>query len=62
MFGLFEEPGLYINHNCDPNLGNVDNEDGCYNLVAIRDIKKGEQLFFDYDSQNYVVENFKDLC
>jgi len=37
---------IFINHSCDPNAafkGEVD-------LIAIRDIKKGEEITFDYSS------------
>lgn len=35
----------YINHSCDPNCGIK----RLTNLVAMRDIKKGEELLWDYD-------------
>lgn len=35
---------LYINHSCNPNVG----MDGQINYVAMRDIKKGEELCLDY--------------
>lgn len=37
-------PQHYINHNCDPNIGFK----GQIFMVAIRDIKKGEEIFYDY--------------
>lgn len=38
-----------INHSCNPNSGLV-YRDGRVELVAIRDIKKGEELSFDYST------------
>ncbi|MGK2848932.1 MAG: SET domain-containing protein [Minisyncoccota bacterium] len=37
-------PARYINHSCNPNLG----VRGKLLFVALRDIKKGEELTFDY--------------
>lgn len=39
-----EDPGKYINHSCEPNAGIRNNRD----IVAIRKIRKGEEIFFDY--------------
>ncbi|KAI4387974.1 hypothetical protein MLD38_000356 [Melastoma candidum] len=46
--------GRFINHSCDPNCRTekwMVNGEICIGLFAIRDIKKGEELSFDY---NYV--------
>lgn len=43
---------LYLNHSCNPNAG----VGGNYMFVAMRDIKKGEEITFDYamtDDENY---------
>ena len=37
--------GRYINHSCEPNCG-IKNK---IKIVAMRDVKKGEWLTFDYD-------------
>lgn len=48
-----------INHSCDPNLGF--NEKG--QLVAIRDIRAGEELCFDYAmSDSDPIDEFKCEC
>src|SRR5688572_13333987 len=39
-------PGKYTNHSCDPNTGLRDP----MTLVAIKPIKKGEQICFDYST------------
>ena len=35
----------YINHSCEPNCGIK----GLFTIVAMRDIKEGEELLWDYD-------------
>lgn len=40
------EPYVYFNHSCDPNAGMK----GSGTLFAIRPIKKGEEITFDYSS------------
>jgi len=39
-----DNTGIFINHSCDPNVG----PDGDIIHVALRDIKKGEELCYDY--------------
>jgi uncharacterized protein len=41
-----EEPGVFINHSCDPNAGVVND----VLLVALRDIVRGEQIMMDYST------------
>ncbi|MFW5704611.1 MAG: SET domain-containing protein [Nanoarchaeota archaeon] len=51
----------YINHSCNPNCESEDG-DGKIIIRAIKNIKKGEELSFNY---GYDVENYKDhpcLC
>jgi uncharacterized protein len=38
----------YINHSCDPNCEAVNYDDEEVWIVALRDIKKGEELSYDY--------------
>lgn len=42
-------PFDYLNHSCEPNLGIR----GKINFVALRDIKKDEELYFDYSISEY---------
>jgi hypothetical protein len=42
--GSADEEGEWVNHSCDPNLG----VQGQITLVAMRDIKAGEEVCFDY--------------
>lgn len=46
----------YINHSCDPNC-ETENEDGHIWIVAIKNIKKGDELSYNY---GYDLESFKD--
>ena len=41
-----EEPGIFANHSCDPNAGIRHNRE----LVAIKAIAPGEEIFFDYST------------
>ncbi len=41
-----EEPGVLVNHSCQPNAG-IKND---RILVALRNIKKNEEIFFDYST------------
>jgi|688.fasta_scaffold208275_3 SET domain-containing protein len=41
-----EEPGVIVNHHCNPNAGIINT----YTLVALIDICKGEQIFYDYST------------
>lgn len=42
--GSADEEGEWVNHSCDPNLG----FEGQITLVAMRDIREGEEVCFDY--------------
>jgi hypothetical protein len=43
---LCEPPFLYSNHSCDPNCA----LNALLQLFALRDIKRGEELFWDYST------------
>jgi len=48
-------PAKYLNHSCNPNCeSQIDDDDEVF-LIAIKDIKKGDELFFDY---GYDVDNY----
>lgn len=47
---LFSSPGKYVNHSCNPNTRA---ENGCD--VAVRDIKKGEEITADYITEQVPV-------
>lgn len=41
-----EEPGVIVNHHCNPNAGIINT----YTLVALIDICKDEEIFYDYST------------
>ncbi len=49
-------PARLINHTCEPNAEMID-EDGRLYLYALSDIRKGEEISFDY---GYDIEHFLD--
>lgn len=49
-------PARLINHSCDPNCEMVNEDDELW-LFAIKEIKKGEELSFDY---GYDIEHYMD--
>lgn len=50
-----------VNHSCNPNSG-VRVDDGKWAYVAFRDIKKGEEILYDYAMGNLIVENMPECC
>jgi uncharacterized protein len=56
-------PWDFINHSCDPNCylaircGSVSIE-----IVTIRDLEPGEELFLDYDLFEYEIHHFPSAC
>ncbi len=58
-----KEPGLFLNHSCDPNLSPIRNENGSYDFYARKEITKGTELNFDYETTEYTVNFFSEcLC
>lgn len=49
-----------INHSCDPNTGIKNNYFGGYNFISLRDIEKGEEVTWDYETCEYVSIAVKD--
>ncbi|MEK7188329.1 MAG: SET domain-containing protein-lysine N-methyltransferase [Patescibacteria group bacterium] len=44
---LMQSPEKYINHSCDPNTY-TKTVNGIRNVIAMRDIKAGEEIIYDY--------------
>jgi SET domain-containing protein len=44
---LMQSPEVYINHSCNPNTY-VKTIDGIRNVLAMRDIKTGDEITYDY--------------
>ena len=53
---LPEAPWKYLNHSCNPNAAIKNNKD----IVAIRPIKKGDEIVFDYAMNN--IDDWKMEC
>jgi len=54
---LFLPPERYVNHSCNLNTNAIDNCD-----IAIKDIKKGEEITGDYSKENIPNLNMKCNC
>lgn len=48
-----DEPARLLNHSCEPNCGLRKNIFGGYDFVAMRKIKSGEELCWDYCMSEY---------
>jgi SET domain-containing protein len=42
-----------LNHCCEPSLGAWNNDCEAYDFIALRNIQKGEELTFDYDTTEF---------
>jgi len=56
IYLLPEFPSMYMNHSCEPNAGVKEN----IHLVAIKDIKKGDEINIDYST--LFLEGWKMEC
>lgn len=52
---LVNEPERYVNHSCDPNCGIKEKA----TLVALRHIKEGDEITFDYAMTEYRLGGFE---
>lgn len=43
-----------INHSCEPNTGIRNNIFQAYDFIALRNIKKGEEITWDYETTEYI--------
>lgn len=43
-----------INHSCEANTGVRNNAFQAYDFIALRDIKKGEEITWDYETTEYI--------
>ncbi len=43
-----------INHSCDPNMGIRNNKFNAYDFIALRNIEKGEEVTWDYETTEHV--------
>ncbi|CAB9506053.1 Histone-lysine N-methyltransferase [Seminavis robusta] len=57
-----ETPGMLINHSCDPNIVDDSHNESSGEAYAARDIRKGEELTYDYTFQYYDHGPFFEKC
>jgi len=50
---LMDLPGRFINHSCTANCGILDNAAGAFDFFALRPIRAGEELLWDYEASEY---------
>ena len=55
---LPRSPWMYLNHSCEPNAGIKNNK----NIVAMKFIKKGEEILIDYTMNNIDAWTMKCKC
>ena len=51
---------LHINHSCEPNCGLRANDHGVYDIIALRDIKEGEEITYDYCMSEWEIVGFSE--
>ncbi len=51
---FLEEPYVFLNHSCNPNAGIK----GQRTMTALRDIKKGEEITYDYSATEWTVQDY----
>lgn len=47
---LLDEPAVFLNHCCSPNVGVRNNQYGGYDFIAIARIVAGEEIVYDYET------------
>nr|VFK15971.1 MAG: SET domain-containing protein [Candidatus Kentron sp. LFY] len=55
---IIDEPGVLVNHSCDPNCVIVPNAYGAFDFIACRKIQKDEEITFDYESNESEITAF----
>ncbi|WP_156940015.1 SET domain-containing protein-lysine N-methyltransferase [Mesorhizobium sp. LNHC209A00] len=53
VHALFEEPPVFVNHSCDPNLAIVANRFRAYDFIAVREISPDVELTWDYATSEF---------
>ena len=44
-----------LNHCCEPNTAPITNQLGAYDFIALRDIARGDEINFDYETTEWTV-------
>ena len=61
QYEIIEFPGYYINHSCESNAG--EKIEGAHRIgVALKDIRKGDEITIDYDKIEFFEPPFKCYC
>lgn len=47
---LLDEPAIFLNHCCSPNVGVRNNSQGGYDFVSLTKIAEGEEIVYDYET------------
>lgn len=47
---LLDEPTVFLNHCCFPNVGVRNNQYNGYDFIALADIVEGEEIVYDYET------------
>jgi SET domain len=50
---VMDLPAILVNHSCNANVGIQENVFGAYDFVALRDLRKGEEVLWDYETSEY---------
>ena len=56
---LIDEPGIFVNHSCEPNCILVENQYGAFDFIACRPISCREEITFDYESIESEITSFQ---
>ena len=60
---LIDLPARFINHSCGANVGIRDNVNGAFDFFALKEIKTGNELLWDYEASEYEIRGFETcLC
>lgn len=57
---MIDLPARFINHSCNGNIGIQDNDSGAYDFFALKDIERGEELRWDYETSEFEILGFED--
>jgi uncharacterized protein len=47
---LLDEPAIFLNHCCSPNVGVRNNQFNGYDFIALTHIGEGEEIVYDYET------------
>ncbi len=59
---LIDEPGVLVNHSCSPNCRLEKNKSGGFDFIATQDISAGEEITYDYESNESAITAFEECC